>query len=639
MPDPSEVKWRKAERRLVLPPEGKLPAAHSVSSKQASETLNMPATETGKKLDLSKLTDDEAKHIWAVVQRDFDLRKKEEDRLGELKTKIEKEDSKRELLGTQASLIDTHCIRCLQPFKFLVNSKRQCLDCQLFICKSCSRYNKKEDGWVCDPCHMARVLKIGTLEWYHENVRARFKRFGSAKVMRSLFKRLSREHGSPNSLEDGYEEHSMDATDSQRYKEMKKSKRLLAVDPFDFEVGGDYIIESRGRSNQALVPHSFMDVDVGLRESMLSEADMASVFQQIQEEQHGSLDLAPQPDDQDSRTFPSRSASRLSFSSVGSGSAWGPRCSSSICLPGPDDSEGEEDHGQSYPLYQSHLGPFSLASQESLNSQNPPQITDLNRRVSAIEDFLNQLEQKVSSVYDEDQDQDPPTPSTASSLPSIPPLPELPPHLQWEEVDLEEQQLRQKLDQMTDNISDHSVSSDEDESSRPRSSQEVPEGDPKASRIPTRPASRSSIIVSRLEQEQPQQPESEKTNLPAESLERRWRPLEEASKEGFRGSTALLVELEDKVAQAAADVQNAESEVSFIENRIAALNAAGMPVDRRRKSAIPIQTRRLSHNFPTNQVDRFARNSLYRGSLTQRNPVVQSKTTATSAKPVMTQGS
>lgn len=36
-----------------------------------------------------------------------------------------------------------------------------------------------------------RVLKIGTLEWYHANVRTRFKRFGSAKVMRSLYKRLS----------------------------------------------------------------------------------------------------------------------------------------------------------------------------------------------------------------------------------------------------------------------------------------------------------------------------------------------------------------------------------------------------------------------------------------------------------------
>lgn len=42
----------------------------------------MPGGTTGNKLDLSKLTDEEAKHVWAVVQRDFDLRKKEEDRLG-----------------------------------------------------------------------------------------------------------------------------------------------------------------------------------------------------------------------------------------------------------------------------------------------------------------------------------------------------------------------------------------------------------------------------------------------------------------------------------------------------------------------------------------------------------------------------
>lgn len=42
----------------------------------------MPGTAVGKKLDLSKLTDEEAKHVWEVVQRDFDLRRKEEDRLG-----------------------------------------------------------------------------------------------------------------------------------------------------------------------------------------------------------------------------------------------------------------------------------------------------------------------------------------------------------------------------------------------------------------------------------------------------------------------------------------------------------------------------------------------------------------------------
>ncbi|MGH0155276.1 UNVERIFIED_CONTAM: hypothetical protein FKN15_029158 [Acipenser sinensis] len=111
----------------------------------------------GKKLDLSKLTDEEAKHVWEVIQRDFDLRKKEEERLGDLKTKLEKEDTKLELLGTQTSLTDSHCIRCLQPFKFLLNSKRQCLDCRLYTCKSCSRYNKKERGWVCDPCRTSRV--------------------------------------------------------------------------------------------------------------------------------------------------------------------------------------------------------------------------------------------------------------------------------------------------------------------------------------------------------------------------------------------------------------------------------------------------------------------------------------------------
>lgn len=39
-------------------------------------------------------------------------------------------------------------------------------------------------------------------------------------------------------------------------------------------------------------------------------------------------------------------------------------------------------------------------------------------------------------------------------------------------------------------------------------------------------------------------------------------PSEEGSKvQSFKGSTALLFELEDKIAQAAADVQNAQSEV------------------------------------------------------------------------------
>ncbi|KAM4836387.1 melanophilin isoform 2-T3 [Thomomys bottae] len=140
----------------------------------------------GKKLDLSKLTDEEAAHVWAVVQRDFDLRRREEERLAELKDKVKKQTSKRELLSDTAHLNETHCAHCLQPYGLLSTSRRQCLDCGLFTCKSCSQAHPEEQGWLCTPCHLARVVQMGSLGWYYEHVRARFKRFGSAKVIRSL---------------------------------------------------------------------------------------------------------------------------------------------------------------------------------------------------------------------------------------------------------------------------------------------------------------------------------------------------------------------------------------------------------------------------------------------------------------------
>uniref|UniRef100_A0A672FS14 Melanophilin-like n=2 Tax=Salarias fasciatus TaxID=181472 RepID=A0A672FS14_SALFA len=492
---------------------------------------------------------------------------------------------------------------------------------------------------------MARVLKIGTLEWYHENVRTRFKRFGSAKVMRSLFKRLSGGYSCPQSeagepheydtqsmpeVHVEYEEHSMDASDAQ-YKGSKKAKRRLTVDPFDFKPGGDD--KSRGQSNQGRSVQDILVVDVGRRGSVFAEADRAAAF----------LEMTPQQDyllPPEIRTFPPRSGSRLSHSSCGSG---GPRGGggrgSSTYLP--DDSDDEEDRCV-FPLYQSHLALCSHTSQESLNSANPPQqITDLDRRMSAIETLLNRIEQKVSTSHNQENHQHLviPIKSTTSVSPSSSsPLPPL------EDVDLEELQLRQKLHELTDNISDHSLTSDEDEPRRPLSSQENPGWRSPAlesmrSRIPSRPSSRTSIMVSRPEEELAQQADSQKGLPSSDSPEKKGLLMDDGSKTSFRGSTALLVELEGQVAQAAANVQNAQSEVSFLEDRIAALNAAGMPVDKRRRSAIPIQARRLSHNFPTSQVDRFVRNSLNRGSLTQRNPLAKPNTRATCAKPVMTQGS
>uniref|UniRef100_H3BXI8 Melanophilin b n=2 Tax=Tetraodon nigroviridis TaxID=99883 RepID=H3BXI8_TETNG len=556
-----------------------------------------------KKLDLSKLTDEEAQHVWAVVQRDFDLRKKEEDRLGDLKTKIQKEDTKRELLGNQSRLTESYCIRCLQPFKFLVNTKRQCLDCQLHICKSCSRYNKREQGWVCDPCHMARVLKIGTLEWYHENVRARFKRFGSAKVMRSLFKRLSGDNSnSQTDVEGELNTQHFVTSESPPFcsTKMKKTKRRLTVDPIDFERECDYV--ESGQSSCLYISRfdtvECIDSPASLTRLRPSQAAVYNLDKDTTELYHPApcpssatplwaVEVAGAPSTAAAATCPALATPQLRRAQTSSHTSSGTSSSTS-----------------------SHTSSQTSSQTSSrTRSSTSSQINDLNRRVSAIENFLNHLEQKATSPYD-----------------------------QWEEADLEEQQLRQKLDKMADNISDRSESFEEHQtdSEKVDSPQEAP------------------AIA----------------NPGTDLLEQTRCPQEEGSKGSFRGSTALLFELEDQVAQAAASVQNTQSEVSYIEDRIAALKAAGMQGDRRRRSAIPIHARRLSHNPPTNvllraesppvdssineqfvwkvlprtlkerasqpkicqkQVDRFVRNSIHRGSLTQRNPVAKPKPGALSA--------
>ncbi|XP_043988491.1 melanophilin isoform X2 [Gambusia affinis] len=550
----------------------------------------MPTTTVGRKLDLSKLTDEEARHVWEVVQRDFDLRKKEEDRLGELKSKIEKDDAKRELLGSRSSLAESYCIRCLQPFRFLLNVKRQCLDCQLHVCRSCSRFSRREQGWLCESCHLARVLKIGTLEWYHQNVRARFKRFGSAKVMRSLFKRLSgehsRSHGDPTEhpefdtcsepehhsesmfscgfiktrlFQPGvYEDLSLDVSDS---PVLQKAKRRLTVDPVDFVLGFDYSADSRPRDDQVADQTPVLPVsgvlDAG--DPTLAGADMEDDFHQNLQQDNRSLDLEmhSQHDEMvfaETRTVPSRSVSRLSYSSCGSGSII-LRGGSSF-LPSLDDSEAEDDLCPRVPAYLSHPDPGCHTSQESLSSAGAaPQIGDLNKRMSAIETLLSCLEQKVTPANRKDI-------RTAQS-PSPPRLP------QWDEEELEEQQLRLKLQQLTHNISDQSLSSEEDEAGGTRTRTRTGlEEDLKAGRLTLSPDTKQ-------------------------------RPPLEPPRTASRGSASLLLELEDRVAQAAAEVQSAQSQVSYIEDRIAALSTAGGPVDRRRMSAIPVRTRRLSHNLPS----------------------------------------
>ncbi|CAM4515782.1 unnamed protein product [Lepidochelys olivacea] len=149
----------------------------------------------GRKLDLSGLTDDEAEHVLQVVQRDFSLRKKEEERLSEMKQKLDEEGNKCSILSKQQKFTERCCIRCCSPFTFLINSKRQCQDCKYNICKDCSSYQKKDKAWLCNVCQQARLLRTQSLEWYYNNVKSRFKRFGSAKVLKNLYRKHRLESG------------------------------------------------------------------------------------------------------------------------------------------------------------------------------------------------------------------------------------------------------------------------------------------------------------------------------------------------------------------------------------------------------------------------------------------------------------
>ncbi|XP_033921730.1 melanophilin isoform X12 [Melopsittacus undulatus] len=584
----------------------------------------------GRKLDLSKLTDEEAKHVWEVVQRDFDLRKKEEERLEELKCKINQESSKREFLTNQSHLNETHCVHCLQPFKFLLNSKRQCQDCHFYTCKSCSRYNKKEQGWVCDPCRLSRIVKIGSLEWYYEHVRSRFKRFGSAKVLQSLYGRLQPGHGSNSAFlgrqdrvyslpdinsecqlltsgdagdDSNDEDNVLRGAEAECYSRMCKTKRLLSVHPFDFELDSDYSAQSRRQSAQlspaASSPDAFQSfpdfpipAEDASQESRITDADL--VFHHIVQEE-GPGRIAPE---QHFSTEVRLTVNSRRRSLERNGSPWSeqPRSRYSADM----DTSDEDMKEAQFPAY-------------------PPHHMKRRNRASSQENASHSGSQ---------------SPAPDSQL----------------DPDAEEEELKRKLEELASNISDKEVSSEEEDCEEKKRAKK-PEMSPSCDDMAR---------------------DARKVYLTAEKtfqLESTLKELEEGAQHS--GTTdSELSELEDKVASAAAQVQQAENEVSDIESRIAALSAAGLTVKSVEKAkkkvngqaaclhssgasssspgepsddiqAMPgLQGFRRKFNSPLDihgLDDSFDRNSAYRGSLTQRNPNGKNRRVERLfAKPVMT---
>ncbi|XP_065525692.1 melanophilin isoform X4 [Lathamus discolor] len=609
----------------------------------------------GRKLDLSKLTDEEAKHVWEVVQRDFDLRKKEEERLEELKCKINQESSKREFLTNQSHLNETHCVHCLQPFKFLLNSKRQCQDCHFYTCKNCSRYNKKEQGWVCDPCRLSRIVKIGSLEWYYEHVRSRFKRFGSAKVLQSLYGRLQPGHGK-NSVFLGRQDRVYSLPDIN-----SECQLLTSGDVGDGSNDEDNVLcGAEAECYSRSFPDFPTPAEDASQESRITDADL--VFHHILQEQ-GPGRIPPEQHFSTEVRLTVNSRRRSLERNARPGSPWNeqPRSRYSADM----DTSDEDMKEAQFPAYPAH---------------------HMKRR--------NRASSQENASHSGSQ-----SPAPDSQL----------------DPDAEEEELKRKLEELASNISDKEVSSEEEDCEEKKRSKK-PEMSPSCDDMARDARKRSSAqalseitikvlrTINATEQAVCELLHGESQCnggcvLPAghppslgdgKEVAEAYRELEEnvyltAGKtfqlestlkeleEGAQHSGTTdseLSELEDKVASAAAQVQQAENEVSDIESRIAALSAAGLTVksvEKARKksngqaaclhssgatSSSPgessddvktmpgLQRFRSKFNSPLDIPgldDSFDRNSVYRGSLTQRNPNGKNRRVERLfAKPVMT---
>ncbi|XP_058250828.1 rab effector MyRIP isoform X2 [Hemibagrus wyckioides] len=188
----------------------------------------------GRKLDMSNLTEDEAEHVLQVVQRDMQLRKTEEERLSELKQELDQEESRCVLLSRQCGFNERCCIRCCSSFTFFLKPRRRCLDCRYNVCKRCCSYSETEKSWLCFACEKSRLLKTQSLEWFYSNVRRRFKRFGSAKVLKMLYRRHVGDQGSQAEFTEGsiYAESTDDSvyeSDSTFYKHTEERSMAESI--------------------------------------------------------------------------------------------------------------------------------------------------------------------------------------------------------------------------------------------------------------------------------------------------------------------------------------------------------------------------------------------------------------------------
>ncbi|XP_060040683.1 melanophilin, partial [Erinaceus europaeus] len=467
-----------------------------------------------------------------------------------LKEEVQKQSTQREQLGGPPG--EPHCACCLRPFRLLSAPPHQCQGCPLVTCEGCGRCHPEGQDWLCDPCHLARAGKTGSLDWFYGHLRARFRSFGSAKVIRSLSQRLRAGEPQPSSGErDGDREQLAvdgegDLGAQPQPPGSSTTKRRLSVHGLDEQLDSDDSANSWGS-----LPSPRRDPGAtGSPQPSAGEPSSKETTSQdtlVPKEANpweaaGPADLEQQtdtftPTGQDVTLDPPRPP-RIP-APEGAAARPGTAALSAECPPAPNLGElpSSDGHGTcEMAALRVAPQPATHGTQLALDSQVP----GLSRRLSAVDRLLTRLEQVVAA---------PPAQGPADFATS--------------EANLEEEALRMKLQQLTSHISDQGSSSEEED----KEDGVQPGGAPVLTE-PPRGAPEGS-------------PEA------VQACGREWTTDQELSR------------LEDRVATAASEVQQAKAEVSHIQSRIAALQAAGLTVrpsatPRRRRSNLPIFLPRLA---------------------------------------------
>lgn len=143
-----------------------------------------------RKINKSHLSKDECEKILAVIQRDCNLRQKEQERLSKIEEELNEKASQRSVLARRKEFNEKWCILCCSTFNLLFNKKFYCHDCHFYVCRHCAVWESQEKIWLCRLCEHQRVLYIQSCEWFYDHVRKKFKHFGSSKIfMKTLHKR------------------------------------------------------------------------------------------------------------------------------------------------------------------------------------------------------------------------------------------------------------------------------------------------------------------------------------------------------------------------------------------------------------------------------------------------------------------